>query len=61
MATSNSSRSFSVLSDETKRKEMKAKVDELKAMLAEPAPQGIRKRRRKILKEVRRRNEHSGT
>jgi type VI secretion system protein ImpB len=29
-----------VLTDETKRKEMKAKVDELKAMLAEPAPQG---------------------
>jgi type VI secretion system protein ImpB len=28
-----------VLTDETKRKEMKAKVDELKAMLAEPAPQ----------------------
>ena len=29
-----------VLSDETKRKEMKAKVDELKALLAEPAPKG---------------------
>ena len=28
-----------VLTDETKRKEMKAKVDELKALLAEPAPQ----------------------
>jgi len=28
-----------VLTDETKRKEMKAKVDELKAMLAEPATQ----------------------
>lgn len=28
-----------VLNDETKRKEMKAKVDELKAMLAEPAKQ----------------------
>ena len=28
-----------VLTDETKRKEMKAKVDELKAMLAEPAKQ----------------------
>jgi len=29
-----------VLTDETKRKEMKAKVDELKGMLAEPAAQG---------------------
>jgi len=29
-----------VLTDETKRKEMKAKVDELKGMLAEPATQG---------------------
>jgi type VI secretion system protein ImpB len=28
-----------VLTDETKRKEMKAKVDELKTLLAEPAPQ----------------------
>jgi len=29
-----------VLTDETKRKEMKAKVDELKGMLTEPAAQG---------------------
>ena len=29
-----------VLTDETKRKEMKAKVDELKGMLTEPAPNG---------------------